>query len=560
MRSRHPRPWSHAAVKTAVEELSPTRVRLSVEVSFEELKPSLDKAYKEVAQQARIPGFRPGKVPPRVIDMRIGRGAVLTEAVNDALPEFYSKAVQEAEVFVLGQPEVEITQLEDGKELSFTAEVEVRPKFELPDFSTLTVTVDSAEVTPDDIDEYLTNLRERFASLKTAPRAAEDGDYVTMDLSASRDGELVEDAQATGLSYQVGSGTMLDGLDDALTGLSAGESATFSTELAGGEAVGQEAEVTVTVQSVKVRELPELDDDFAQLASEFDTLDELREDTRKQLERMKKLQQATQARDKAIDAVVDSIDIPLPEKFVEHELTHARENIDNQLAQMNMSREDYLKSLEKTEEEFDADLVKQSERSVRVSFVLDEVARSENLSVNQAELSYFVADQAQRMGISPEYFARQLTESGQVGVAITEVLRGKAATLTAERVTVTDDKGETIDVKAEIEGLNADVDALLAAQAAAEAAAEAGGDIAVEDLAIDVAAALEAEEETEVVLEAVAEAEAEAEVVDEAEAIVEEAEDDEDEDDLDDEDEDDLDDEDDDDLDEDDEDEDEEES
>jgi trigger factor len=452
--------------------------------------------------------------------------------------------VQEAEVFVLGQPEVEITQLEDGKELSFTAEVEVRPKFELPDFSTLTVTVDSAEVTPNDIDEYLTNLRERFASLKTAPRAAEDGDYVTMDLSASRDGELVEDAQATGLSYQVGSGTMLDGLDEALTGLSAGDSATFSTELAGGEAAGQEASVTVTVQSVKLRELPELDDDFAQLASEFDTLDELREDTRKQLERMKKLQQATQARDKAIDAVVDSIEIPLPEKFVEHELTHARENIDNQLAQMNMSKEDYLKTLEKTEEEFDADLVEQSERSVRVSFVLDEVARSENLSVNQAELSYFVADQAQRMGISPEYFARQLTESGQVGVAITEVLRGKAATLTAERVTVTDDKGETVDVKSEIEGLNADVDAMLAAQAAA---AEAEGDIEVEDLALDVAAALEDEDEAEVILEAVAEAEAEAEVVDEAEAIVEEAEDDED----DDEDEDDLDDDEDDDDDED---------
>jgi trigger factor len=555
MRSRHPRLWSHAAVKTAVEELSPTRVRLSVEVSFEELKPSLDKAYKEVAQQARIPGFRPGKVPPRVIDMRIGRGAVLTEAVNDALPEFYSKAVQEAEVFVLGQPEVEITQLEDGKELSFTAEVEVRPKFELPDFSTLSITVDSADVTPADIDEYLTNLRERFASLKTASRAAEDGDYVTMDLSASRDGELVEDAQATGLSYQVGSGTMLDGLDDALTGLSAGESATFSTELAGGEAAGEDADVTVTVQSVKVRELPALDDEFAQLASEFDTLDELREDTSKQLERMKKLQQATQARDKAIDAVVDSIDIPLPEKFVEHELTHARENIDNQLTQMNMSKEDYLKTLEKTEEEFDADLVQQSERSVRVSFVLDEVARAENLSVNQAELSYFVADQAQRMGISPEYFARQLTESNQVGVAITEVLRGKAATLTAERVTVTDDKGETIDVKAEIEGLNADVDAMLAAQAAAEATGE--GDIAVEDLAIDVAAALEAEAEAEeedeaeaeVILEAVAEAEAEAEVVDEAEAIVEEAEDDDaeddDEDDLDDEDDDDDDDDDD---------------
>jgi trigger factor len=479
-------------VKTDVEELSPTRVRLSVEVSFEELKPSLDKAYREVAQQARIPGFRPGKVPPRVIDMRIGRGAVLTEAVNDALPEFYSKAVQEAEVFALGQPDVEITNLDDGKELTFTAEVEVRPKFELPDFTTLAVTVDNAEVTPDDVEEYLTSLRERFASLKTAPRAAAEGDYTTIDMSASVDGEAVEDAQATGLSYEIGSGTMLEGLDEALTGLSAGESATFATELAGGSAAGQQADVTVTVQSVKLKELPELDDDFAQLASEFDTLDELRADTRSQLERVKKLQQATQARDKAVDALVDSIDIPLPEKFVEHEISHARENVENQLAQMKMSKVDYLKTLEKTEEEYDSDLVEQSQRSVKVSFVLDELARTENLTVSQAELSYFVADQAQRMGIAPEYFARQLTESGQLGVAFTEVLRGKAATLAAERIPVADEAGNKIDIKAEIEALNADVDSMLAAEAGSEAA---GADIEVGDLAIDVAGSLEADAE-----------------------------------------------------------------
>jgi len=479
-------------VKTDVEELSPTRVRLSVEVSFEELKPSLDKAYREVAQQARIPGFRPGKVPPRVIDMRIGRGAVLTEAVNDALPEFYSKAVQEADVFALGQPEVQITNLDDGKELTFTAEFEVRPKFELPDFAALSVTVDSAEVTPDDVEEYLTSLRERFASLKTAQHPAQAGDYTTIDMSASVDGELIEDAQATGLSYEIGSGTMLDGLDDALTDLSAGESVTFSTELAGGAAAGRQADVTVTVQSVKVKELPELDDDFAQLASEFDTLGELRADTRSQLERVKKLQQATQARDKAVDALVDSVDIPLPEKFVEHEAHHARENLDNQLAQMKMTMADYLKTLEKTEEEYGADLIEQSQRSVKVSFVLDQLARAENLQVNQAELSYFVADQAQRMGISPEYFARQLTESGQLGVAFTEVLRGKAATLAAERIPVTDEAGNTIDVKAEIEALNADVDAQLAAEAAeAAAGASDASDIEVDDLEIDVAGSLE---------------------------------------------------------------------
>jgi trigger factor len=481
-------------VKTAVEELSPTRVRLSVEVSFEELKPSLDKAYREVSRQVRIPGFRPGRVPPQVIDMRVGRGAVLSEAVNDALPDLYSKAVQEAEVFTLGQPEVDITQLEDGKELTFTAEVEVRPKFELPDLSGLSVTVENAVVTPDDVEEYLSSLRERFASLKTAQRPAEDGDYTTIDLSASVDGEPVEDAQASGLSYEIGSGTMLEGLDEALAGKSAGDSTTFTSELAGGDAAGQPAEVTVTVQSVKVKELPELNDDFAQLASEFDTLGELRADTRSQLERVKRLRQATQARDRAVDALVDSVDVPLPENFVQHELEHARESVDNQLSQLRMPLEDYLQSREQTEEEWEAELLQQSQRAVKVGFILDEVARTEDLSVNQAELSYFVADQAQRMGIGPEYLARQLSESGQIGAAVTEVLRSKAATLVAERVKVTDEAGHEIDVKTEIEALNSDVDSMLAAQAAAEAGEEP--DIDVEDLSVDVAGTIEGQEDS----------------------------------------------------------------
>ncbi len=462
-------------MKTAVEELSPTRVRLSVEVPFEELKPSLDKAYREVSRQVRIPGFRPGRVPPQIIDRRVGRVAVLTEAVNDALPELYSKAVREAEVFTLGQPDVEITQLDDGKDLTFTAEVEVRPKFELPDLATLSVTVDNTEITPDDVEEYLTSLRERFASLKTAQRPAQDGDYTTIDLSASVDGKPVEDAQASGLSYQIGSGTMLDGLDEALAGMSAGESATFTSELAGGESAGEQADVTVTVQSVKVKELPELDDDFAQLASEFDTLGELRADTRRQLARFRRLRQATQARDRAVDALVDSIDIPLPEKFVEHELEHSRQSVDDQLTRLRTSMADYLQSRQQTQEEFDAELLTQSQRAVKVGFVLDEVARTEDLSVSQTELSYFVADQAQRMGVGPEYLARQLSESGQLGTALTEVLRGKAATLVAERVTVTDEAGHPVDIKAEIEALNTEVDGMLAAQAAdaAQAAGEA---------------------------------------------------------------------------------------
>jgi trigger factor len=467
-------------VKTAVEELSPTRVRLSVEVTFEELKPSLDKAYREVSRQVRIPGFRPGRVPPQIIDRRVGRAAVLTEAVNDALPEFYTKAVQEAEVFTLGQPDVEITQLDDGKDFTFTAEVEVRPRFDLPDLTGLSVAVDNAVITVDDVEEYLSTLRERFASLKTAQRPAENGDYTTIDLSASVDGKPVDDAQASGLSYQLGSGTMLEGLDDVLVGMSAGDSATFTSELAGGESAGEQADVTVTVQSVKVKELPELDDDFAQLASEFDTLGELRADTRKQLERIRKLRQATQARDRAVEALVDAIDIPLPEKFVEHEMEHSRESVDEQLARMRMSREDYLQTREQTQEEFDAELLTQAQRSIKTGFVLDELARAEDISVSQAELSYFVADQAQRMGVGPEYLARQLTESGQIGTAVTEVRRGKAATLVAERVKVTDEAGQPVDIKAEIESLNADVDSMLAAQAAAAAETDAGDEAATE--------------------------------------------------------------------------------
>ena len=297
-------------MKTDVEELSPTRVRLSVEVPFDELKPSLDKAYREVGRQVRIPGFRPGRVPPPVIDRRVGRDVVLSQAVNDAIPDLYAKAVADGDIYALGQPEVEITNLDDGKELTFTVEVDIRPKFELPDLSSLSVTVDDTLVTPDEVAERLAMLQDRFASLKGVQRPVAEGDHVSIDLSASVDGKPVEDAQASGLSYPVGSESLLDGLDQALIGMSAGESATFSTELAGGEFAGQEADVTVTVHSVKAKDVPGLDDDFAQMASEFDTLGELRADTRAQLERDKAMRQVMQARDLALDAVLDQVDHP----------------------------------------------------------------------------------------------------------------------------------------------------------------------------------------------------------------------------------------------------------
>ena len=435
-------------MKTDVEELSPTRVRLSVEVPFDELKPSLDKAYREVGRQVRIPGFRPGRVPPPVIDRRVGRDVVLTQAVNDAIPDLYAKAVAEGDVYALGQPEVEITNLDDGKQLTFTVEVEIRPKFDLPDLSSLSVTVDNTLVTPDEVAERLAMLQDRFASLKGVQRPVADGDHVSIDLSASVDGKPVEDAQASGLSYPVGSESLLDGLDEALIGMSAGESATFSSELAGGDFAGQEADVTVTVHSVKAKEVPGLDDDFAQMASEFDTLGELRADTRAQLERDKAMRQVMQARDLALDALLDQVDMPLPEGVVAEEVKHNRESIEGQLSRAGASLDGYLEMTNQTQEQFDADIEQRAQRAVKVSLVLDQLARDEELGVDPAELTAYVTQQAEQMGVAPDQLAQQLADNNQINVAAAEVLRGKAMNVIAQRVKVTDESGNPVDIAA----------------------------------------------------------------------------------------------------------------
>lgn len=435
-------------MKTDVEELSPTRVKLTIEVPFEELKPSLDKAYREVAKQARIPGFRPGHVPPRIIDQRFGRGVVLEQAVNDAVPQFYGKALEDNDVLALGQPELEITRLDDGEQLAFTAEVDIRPKFDLPDLTGMPVTVDDAMVGPDEVEEYIAGLRERFASLKGVDRPAETGDYVSIDLSASVDGSLVEDAQASGISYEVGSGSLLDGLDEALTGMSAGDAGTFTAELAGGERAGKQAEVAVTVHSVKVKELPELDDEFAQSASEFDTLGEFRAGTRGRLETVKRMQQAGQARERALDALLNRIDIPLPERLVAAEIDRREHSLDEQLERAGATRESYLQSRDLTSAGLDEEMAADARRFVKSGFILDQIARQEELGIEQEELNAYIVEQAYRLGVPPDRLAKEIVDRGQLGVAVTEVLRSKALDLLAERAAVTDESGNAVDLKA----------------------------------------------------------------------------------------------------------------
>ena len=327
---------------STVEQLSPSRVKITVEVPFAELKPALDKAYRDIASQVNIPGFRAGKVPPLIIDQRFGRGMVLQEAINHSLPELYGQAIQENNLNPLGEPDVEVTKLEDNELVEFVAEVDVRPDFEVPDFASIEVQVDPVSIDEAAVEEQIDLLRQRFGSTVDVDRAAAEGDIVTIDLIGSKNGEEVEEATAEGLQYKIGSGGMLDGLDEAVTGLSAAESATFSSELVGGPLRGETMDIKVTVHKVAQQELPEVDDEFAQLVSEFDTVDEMRADLRDNLVNMGRLEQAAGARDKVLEAVISQIDIEIPEKLLKSETEARHQQIQAQLDQAGLSLDQYL--------------------------------------------------------------------------------------------------------------------------------------------------------------------------------------------------------------------------
>jgi len=432
-------------VKSEVETLSPTRVKLTVEVPFEELTPSVDAAYRKVAGQIRIPGFRPGKVPARIVDQRIGRDVVLDEAVNDAIPAFYGQAVEAADVRVLSQPEIEVTSFADGEQLTFTAEVDVRPAIELPELTNMPVTVDDAEVTEADVDEQVNSLADRFGTLTSVERPVEAGDFVSIDLSLSADGKPVEDGTATGLSYEVGSEGLIDGLDSALLGLSAGESAEFDTAL-GGPLASAKGRASVTVRSVRTKQLPTLDDTFAQEASEFDTLAELRDDLRSRLERVKRLEQGMQARDNVLEALLGKVEIPLPERTVEDEVRNRRDSLEQQLAANGLDLDAYLASQDETLEAHEAHTKVDVERDLRAQFVLDAVVVKEELGIEEAELTEYIVRRASRAGVSPDAYAQQLVSSGTVPLAVADVLRGKALAYVLENAVVTDASGRTVDL------------------------------------------------------------------------------------------------------------------
>ena len=405
-------------------------MKLSIEVTFDELAPHVDGAYKTLSERINIPGFRKGKVPTAMIDQRVGRGAVLDEAINAALPTFYSQAAKDNDVLVIGRPDVEIVELKDKENFSFTVEVDVRPEISLPNFSQIKIEVDDVKVTDADIDEQIQSLRTRFGTLTTVEKNVATGDFVTIDLVATKDGNDLDGGTANDLSYEVGSASMIDGLDEALIGLAANGSKSFDTALVG-MAEGEKGTVKVTVKAVKERELPPIDDAFAKLASEFETLAELKADLTTRLTRLKEMEQGAQARDLLVEKLTSTVEIPLPADIIEAEVND------------HLEKEGRLED-EKHRAEVDLEV----RTTITREFLLDSIVKAESVAVNETELTEYLVRAAARYGMSPDQFIKEVSDAGQVTTMVAEVARAKALAGVLARVQVVDKSGKKVDLEA----------------------------------------------------------------------------------------------------------------
>ena len=416
---------------TTKEALSPTRVRLNITVTPEELKPSLDHAYEHIAEQVSIPGFRKGKVPPPIIDQRVGKGEVLNHAVSEGLDRFFQEAVVEQKLRTLGRPEADVTQWPSDKDFSgdlvIVVEVDVRPEFTVPDVSQYSVEVDPITVSADDVATELDDLRSRFGTLVTVDRPIKTGDFIQINLVASIGDSTIDSAES--ISYEVGSGQLIDGIDDAVDTLTAGETTTFESELLGGDRAGEKALIEVTVLAVKERELPEADDDFAQIASQFDTIKELRADLKKQVERKGLFTQAQQARDVLVEKLLADVDIALPQGVIDQE-------VHRHLEQENRLEDDKHR----------AEVVESTEKSLKTQLLLDALVEKLEVQVSQDELTQYLVQSASQYGMEPQEFIQTLDSNNQIPSMVGEVARSKSLSVALAEVKVVDTKGKKVDL------------------------------------------------------------------------------------------------------------------
>ncbi|GAA3945046.1 trigger factor [Microbacterium soli] len=438
---------------STVEKLSPTRVKLSITVTPEDLGPSIKHAYEHIAQDVQVPGFRKGKVPAPIIDQRIGRGAVMEHAVNEGLDRFFREAAAEHGVRIVGRPSADITQWPNEKDFSgdllVDIEVDVRPEIEVPSFEDITITVDAVETDAAAIDAELDSLRARFGTLIPVDRPAAKGDFVELDLVATIDDAEID--RADGVSYEVGSGELLEGIDEAIDSLTAGEQTTFRSKLVGGDHAGEEAEVSVTVKAVKERELPEADDDFAQMASEFDTIAELRDSLAERVGQQGVFTQGAAARDQLLETLLEKVEIPVPPQLIEDEVHTHLEN-ENRL----------------DDDVHRAEVAEASEKQFRTQVLLDTIAEGADVQVSQEELSQYIVQSAAQYGMAPQEFVEALQGAGQLPALVGEIARNKALASVLGKVKVVDSKGAVVDLSEFI----GDVDEADGAEETEEASAE----------------------------------------------------------------------------------------
>jgi trigger factor len=417
-------------VNSSVTKINETRVQIDIEVTFEELAPYFADAYKAIGASITIPGFRKGHVPQAMIEKRVGRAAVIDEAVNAALPTFYTQAAKENKVKVIGRPTVDIKELVDGEKLSFQVEVDIRPDITLPNFSEITLEVDDVAVGDTEIAEQVDALRARFGTLSTVEKPVESGLFVTIDLVASKDGKELDGGVANDISYEVGSASMIDGLDEALIGLNVGDSKRFTAALVG-MAEGEVGDIDVTVKAVKNRDLPELDDAFAKLASEFETLAELRADVTKRLERIKTLEQGSHARDLLVEKLFADITIPLPQNIIDDEVND------------HLSKEGRLEDAAHR-----AEVTEQTIQAIKQEILFDTIVDAEQVSVNENELTEYLVRASQRYGMTPDQFIKEISDAGQINSMVSEVARAKGLAGVLGRVTVKTKSGKVVDLEA----------------------------------------------------------------------------------------------------------------
>lgn len=416
---------------TSVERLSDTRVKLHITVPASELTPSIKHAYEHIAEQVNIPGFRKGKVPAPIIDQRVGREEVLSHAVNEGLDGFYRDALISEKLTPIGRPEADITVWPEVKdfsgELKFTITVDVRPDVKLPDLEKIKIEVEPATVSADDVQNAIDELRQSFSDLVEVERPAKNGDVVSLNLQAKIGDKVVD--TANGVLYDVGSGELLDGLDEAIDTLSAGEETSFTSVLLGGEHEGEEAIVEVQIAAVQEKSLPEVNDEFAKLTGEFETVKELKDKLKEQLQSSKLVGVATEARQKLVDSLISSANVSVPQNVIDDEVVR------------------HLASEGREDDTAHGEEVAESTRkSLSEHFILDALSEALDVKVENDDLANYLIQLAQRYGTSPQDLANTLQQNGQMNQAVSDVTRSKALSLALAKVQVVDSKGKAVDL------------------------------------------------------------------------------------------------------------------